>query len=148
MRKGRINFWPHTLYRSDGEVVINLVLYGPRGHREPGYLATSLVDSRRAVRMYRKRMQPEQYFKDGKQSFGLNRSALITPDWLQRLLVALLLASCLLVLAGMRASPTFRRSMCSRRNLDTLHLGYQYCLTTPDPSDNLFAIQGYQTGNS
>ena len=107
--KGRINFWPHTLYRSDGAVVINLALYWARGHREPWYLATSLTDPRKAVRMYRKRMQPEQYFKDGKQRFGLNHSTVTTTDRLQRLLVALLLACCLLILAGMRASPTFRR---------------------------------------
>ena len=63
LRKGRILFWPQTLYRSDGAAVINLVLYWARGHREPWYLATSLTNPRRAVRMYRKRMQPEQYFK-------------------------------------------------------------------------------------
>ena len=74
LRKGRILFWPQTLYRSDGAVVINLILYWACGHREPWYLATSLADPRQAVRMYRKRMQPEQYFKDGKQCFGLNRS--------------------------------------------------------------------------
>ena len=52
LRKGQINFWPQTLYRSDGAVVINLVLYWARGHREPWYLATSLADPRKAVRMY------------------------------------------------------------------------------------------------
>ena len=70
LRKGRILFWPQTLYRSDGAVVISLALYWARGHREPRYMATSLSDHRQAVRMYRKRMQPEQYFKDGKQRFG------------------------------------------------------------------------------
>ena len=44
--KVRINFWPHTLYRSDGaEKVINLVLYWARGHRAAlQYLATSLTN--------------------------------------------------------------------------------------------------------
>ena len=144
--KGRINFWPHTLYRSDGAVVINLALYWARGHREPWYLATSLTDPRKAVRMYRKRMQPEQYFKDGKQRFGLNHSTVTTTDRLQRLLVALLLACCLLILAGMRASPTFRRQVCSRGKLGILHLGYEYYLATPDPPLNLFNIQLHQTG--
>ena len=37
LRKGRIRFWPQTLYRADGAVVINLVLYWARGHREPPY---------------------------------------------------------------------------------------------------------------
>lgn len=51
LRKGRINCWPQTLYRSDGAAVINLILYWARGHREPWYLATSLTDPRQAVRM-------------------------------------------------------------------------------------------------
>ena len=146
LRKGRILFWPQTLYRSDGAVVINLVLYWAHGHREPWYLATSLTDPRKAVRMYRKRMQPEQYFKDGKQRFGLNRSTVTTTDRLQRLLVGLLLACCLLILAGMRVSQTFRRQVCSRGKLGILHLGYEYYLATPDPPDNLLPIQRHQTG--
>jgi len=146
LRKGRINFWPQTLYRSDGAVVINLVLYWARGHREPWYLATSLTDPRLAVKMYRKRMQPEQYFKDGKQRFGLDRSTVTTTARLQRLLVALLLACCLLILAGMRASPTFRRQVCSRGKLGILHLGYEYYLATPDPPDDFFTIARRQTG--
>ncbi len=146
LRKGRILFWPRTLYRSDGAVVINLVLYWARGHREPWYLATSLADPRQAVRMYRKRMQPEQYFKDGKQRFALNRSTVTTTDRLQRLLVALLLACCLLILMGMRASPTFRRQVCSRGKLGILHLGYEFYLVTPDPPHNLFTIKPRQTG--
>ena len=126
LRKGRILFWPQTLYRADGAAVINLILYWARGHREPWYLASSLTDPRQAVRMYRKRMQPEQYFKDGKQRFGLNRSTVTTTHRLQRLLVGLLLACCLLILAGVRASPTFRRQVCSRGKLGTLNLGYEY----------------------
>ena len=146
LRKGRILFWPQTLYRSDGAVVINLVLYWARGHREPWYLATSLSDHRQAVRMYRKRMQPEQYFRDGKQRFGLNRSTVTTTDRLQRLLVGLLLACCLLILLGIRASPTFRRQVCSRGKLGVLNLGYEYYLATPDPPHHLFAIHPHQTG--
>ena len=146
LRKGRILFWPQTLYRSDGAAVINLALYWARGHREPWYLATSLTDPRKAVRMYRRRMQPEQYFKDGKQRFGLNRSTVTTTGRLQRLLVGLLLACCLLILMGMRVSSTFRRQVCSRGRLGILHLGYEYYLATPDPPANLFPIQRYQTG--
>ena len=146
LRKGRILFRPQTLYRSDGAVVINLVLYWARGHREPWYLATSLSNPRQAVRMYRKRMQPEQYFRDGKQRFGLNRSTVTTTDRLQRLLVGLLLACCLLILAGLRTSPTFRKQVCSRGKLGILHLGYEYYLATPDPPYHLFAFQRHQTG--
>ena len=146
LRKGRINFWLQTLYRSDGAVVINLVLYWARGHREPWYLATSLTDPRQAVKMYRKRMQPEQYFKDGKQRFGLSRSTVTTTHRLQRLLVGLLLACCLLILVGLRVSPTFRRRVCSRGKLGILNLGYEYYLATPDPPNNLFDIHRHQTG--
>ena len=135
-------------------MVINLVLYWARGHREPPYqvrgrlwyLASSLADPRKAARMYRRRMQPEQYFKDGKQRFGLDRSTVTTTDRLQRLLVGLLLACCLLILAGIRASPTFRRQVCSRGKLGILHLDYEFYLATPDPPDNLFTIHPHQTG--
>ena len=149
LRKGRILFWPQTLYRSDGAVVINLILYWARGHREPWYLATSLTDTRKAVRMYRRRMQPEQYFKDGKQRFGLDRSMVTTTGRLQSAsggLVGLLLACCLLILMGMRTSPTFRRQVCSRGKLGILHLGYEYYLATPDPPDHLFSVHHRQTG--
>ena len=146
LHKGRIQFWPQTLYRSDGAVVINLVLYWARGHRECWYLATSLTDPRQAVRMYRRRMQPEQYFKDGKQRFGLDQSTGTTTGRLQRLLVAVLLACCLLMLAGMRASAAFRRQVCSRGKLGILHLGYEYYLATPDPPHHLFVPPLYQTG--
>ena len=91
-------------------------------------------------------MQPEQYFRDGKQRFGLDRSVVTTTARLQRLPVALLLACCLLILAGMRASRTFRRQVCSRGKLGILHLGYEYYLATPDPPENLFDIHRHQTG--
>ena len=126
----------HTGYPVDcvirlrGGVVINPVLYWARGHRDPWYLA----DPHQVARMYRKRMQPERYFKDGKQHFGLNRSTVTTTGRLQRLL------------AGMRASPAFRRQVCSRGKLGILHLGYEYYVATPDLPDNLFAIQRHQTG--
>ena len=146
LRKDRINLRPQTLYRSDGAEIINLTLYWARGHREPWYLATSLADPRRAVRMYRHRMQPEQYFKDGKQHFGLDRSTVTTTDRRQRLLVGLLLACCRLVLAGLRVSPTFRRQVRSRGKLGILHLGYEYYLATLDPPHNFFDTHRRQTG--
>ena len=146
LRKGRILFWPQTLYRADGAVVINLVVYWARGHREPWYLTTSLTDPCQAVRMYRKRMQPEQYFKDGKQRFGLNRSTVTTTDRLQRLLVGLLQACCLLILAGLRTSRSFRRPVCSQGKLGILNLGYEFYLATPDPPPQLFAPPTRQTG--
>ena len=151
LRKGRILFWPQALYRSDGAVVINLALYSARGHQEPWYLATSLDNPLVGVRMYRRRMQPEQYFpeqyfKDGKQHLGLDRSTVTTTSRLQRLLVALLLACCLLILAGLRVSATFRRRVCSRGTLGILHLGWEYYLATPDPPPQLFPPTLHQTG--
>ena len=83
--------------------------------------------------MHGRQMQPEHYCKDGTQRPGLNRSAVTTTDPLQRLLAGLLLAWCLLILAGLRASPIFRRQVCSRGKLGILNLGYEYYLATPDP---------------
>ena len=57
--------------------------------------------------------------------------------------MGLLLACCLLILAGMLVSPTFRRQVWSRGKLGILRLGYEYYLATPDP---LFTVQHCQTG--
>ena len=57
-----------------------------------------------AARHYRQRMQPEQYFRDGKQYFALDRGTVKTTARLGRMLVGLLLACCLLLLAERRAS--------------------------------------------
>ena len=76
--RGRIRFLNRVRYRQDGAVAANPVWYWARGHRERWYPATSLADPRPAGRMYRRRMPPEQYFQDGKQRFGLDRSAVTT----------------------------------------------------------------------
>ena len=112
LRPNRYVFLPGAQYRSDGAVAVNLVLCWGRGHREPWYLATSLPDAKVAVQHYRRRMQPEQYFRDGKQYFALDRGTATTTARLSRLLVGLLLACCLLLLAGRRASWRFRRRLC------------------------------------
>ena len=70
LRPGRYVFLPGAQYRSYGVVMVNLVLYWSREHQEPWYLATSLPDAKVAVRHYRQRMQPERYFRDGKQYFA------------------------------------------------------------------------------
>ena len=112
LRKRRFIFIRGAQYRQDQAVRINLVLFWGSRHKQPWYLATSLSDPKLAVKMYRQRMQPEQYFKDGKQRFDLNSSTVTTSSRMQRLLVTVLLACCLLILASIRTSPTFRRRVC------------------------------------
>ena len=90
-------------------------------------------------------MQPEQYFRNGKQRFRLNRNTVTATDGLQRLLVGLLPACCLMMLARLRASPTFRRRICSRGKMGILHLGYEHYLATLDPLENLFSLHHRQT---
>jgi len=51
-----------------------------------------------------------------------------------------------LILAGIRASPTFRRQVCSRGKLGIVNLGYEYYLATPDLPDNVFTVHRHQTG--
>ena len=70
LRPGRYAFLPGGSHCSDGAATVNQALYRGRGHREPWYLATSLSDAKGAARHYRQRMQPEQYFRDGKQYFA------------------------------------------------------------------------------
>ena len=65
-----MRFYLGGSHRSDGAATVNQALYRGRGHQEPWYLATSLSDAKVAARHYRQRMQPEQYFRDGKQYFA------------------------------------------------------------------------------
>ena len=140
LRPNRYVFLPGAQYRSDGAATVNLVLYWGRGHREPWYLATSLPDAKVAVAQYRKRMQPEQYFRDGKQYFALDRGTAKTTERLGRMLVGLLLACCLLLLGGRRASWRFRRRVCSWGKLGLLRLGMECYLATPEPPPRWFGL--------
>lgn len=138
--KQRSVFIQRVHYRQDQAVRTNLVLFWGRGHKEPWFLATSLSDPRLVVKMYRRRMQPEQYFKDGKQRFDLDSATVTTTSRMQRLLVAVLLACCLLILAGIRTSRSFRRQVCSWGRLGVLHLGLEYYLATTDPPPHYFGL--------
>jgi len=83
-------------------------------------------------------MQPEQYFRDGKQYFALDRGTVTTTARLGRMLVGLLLACYLLLLVGRRASWWFRRRVCSWGKLGLLRLGMEYYPATPEPQPGRF----------
>lgn len=122
--------------RRRGAVVVNLVLCWGSGHKEPWHLATSLSDAPLAVKMHRKRMQPERYFRDGKRRFDLDSTTVSSSRRLQRLLAGVLLARAILILVGlilvgMKAPASFRRQARSWGRLGVLHLGLEYCLATP-----------------
>ena len=73
------------------------------------------------VGQYRQRMPPEQYFRDGKQYFALDKGTAKTTGRLGRMLVRLLLVCCLL-LSGRRASWQFRWKVCSWGHLRQMRL--------------------------
>ena len=56
------------------------------------------------------------------------------------MLVGLLLACCLLLLAGRRASWRFRRRVCSWGKLGLLRLGMECYLATPEPPPRWFGL--------
>lgn len=68
-----------------------------------------MKDVKSAVSKYRHRMQSERYFRDGKQYFALDRATVTVMEELKCMLVRLLLACCVLLLAGLRAPWSFRR---------------------------------------
>ena len=103
-------------------------------------MATSLPDAKVAVRHYRQRMQPEQYFRDGKQYFALDQGTVTTTARLGRMLVGLLLECCLLLLTGRRASWRFRRWVCSWGKLGLLQLGMERYLVAPEPPPRWFGL--------
>ena len=59
---------------------------------------------------------------------------------LGRMLVGLLLACCLLLLVGRRASWQFRRRVCSRGKLGLLRLGMERYLAAPEPPPGWFGL--------
>ena len=59
---------------------------------------------------------------------------------LGRMLVGLLLACCLLLLVGRRASWRFRRRVCSWGKLGLLRLGMERYLATPEPPPRWFGL--------
>ena len=146
LRRRRCAMTRSARYRKDGATKVNMVLYWGVGRKEPWHLATSLSDPKLAVKMYRKRMQPEQCFRDGKQRFDLDSATATTSARLQRLLTAVVLACCLLILAGMRTSAKFRRQVCSRGRLGVLNLGLEYYLATPNPPLKRFGLAQPQSG--
>ena len=115
---------------------------GVGGIGKPWYLATSLPDAKVAVRHYRQRMQPEQYFRDGKQYFALDRGTATTTARLSRLLVGLLVACWLLLLAGRRASWRFRRRLCfvGEAGWDCCGWAWMCYLATPEPPPGWFGL--------
>ena len=56
------------------------------------------------------------------------------------MLVELLLACCLLLLVGQRASWRFRRRVCSWGKLGLLRLGMECYLVTPEPPPGWFGL--------
>ncbi len=146
LRRQRYVLLRRVKYRRDGAVTTNLVLFWGRGHQSAWYLATSLSDAKIAVKMYRKRMQPEQYFKDGKQRFDMDSTTVTTSGRLGRLLLGVAVACVALILVGMRASASFRRKVCSWGRLGVLHLGLEYYLAMPDPPLKYFGIPHPQSG--
>ena len=93
-----------------------------------------------------KRMQPEQYFKDGKQRFDMDSTTVTTSGRLGRLLLGVAIACVALILVGMRASASFRRKVCSWGRLGVLHLGLEYYLAMLNPPLKYFGIPHPQSG--
>ena len=90
-------------------------------------------------------MQPEQYFRDSKQYFALDRGTATTTARLGRMLVGLLLACCLLLLVARRASWRLRR-VCSWGQLGLLRLGMEYYPATPEPQPGWFGRPPHESG--
>ena len=131
LRKNRYVILLNVKYRSDCVATTNIVLYWDRCHKDPWYLATSLSNPRKAVINYRKRMQPEQYFRDGKQYFELDKGTVTTTERLGRMLTGLLLGCSLLLIVARRSKGSFRKQVCSWGKMGLLRMGIEYYDATP-----------------
>ena len=133
LRPNRYVFLPGAQYRSDGAVVVNLVLYWGGDIGNPGIWQHRCPMPRWWCGNIANGCRLEQYFRDGKQYFALESGNGNHHGAAERMLVGLLLACCLLLLAGRRASWQFRRRVCSWGKLGLLRLGMEHYLVTSDP---------------
>jgi len=107
-----------------------LVLYWQKGEKKPWYLATNLLDSRQALRLYRRRMWIEEMFGDMKKhGFDLEASHLRHFLRLSRLTLAVCLLYLWLVALAehvLTAGLTAEIDRSDRHDLSLFRLGWDF----------------------
>lgn len=124
----------------------HLVLYWQTGEKKPWYLATNLLDARRALRLYRRRMWIEEMFGDMKKhGFDLEASHLRHFLRLSRLTLAVCLLYLWLVALAehvLTAGLTAEIDRSDRHDLSIFRLGWDFverrlALADPIPAVSL-----------
>ena len=80
--------------------------------------------------------------------FDLDSTTVASSNRLQRLVVGALLACAILILSGMRPSPSFRRQVYSWGRIGVLHLGLEYYLSAPEPPLRYLGLPDRQSGHA
>lgn len=102
--RGKVYWLPGALYREDGVIRVNLVLFWDWGMEEPWYLATNFSKPRQAIKWYSRRMQEEEMFRDDKGPLGMREWWRVkNSSRKDRLLFGLMLAYLILAWIGVKA---------------------------------------------
>ena len=143
--KGQPIWIGHVLLTKASPYPTHLVLFWQTGEAKPWYLATNLLDTRAALRLYRQRMWIEEMFGDMKKhGFDLEASHLRHFQRLSRLTLAVCLLYLWLIAMAehvIRAGFTREIDRSDRRDLSIFRLGWDFLerrLALFDPIPSVF----------
>jgi len=116
--------------------------------KEPWYLVTNPGDPAEALRLYRRRMVIEEFFRDCKRELGLRKAQVRQWHRLDGLLLALLVVYLLLALLGLSHSlAAYKRLVLTHGKASFCWLAFQW-LKRPPPNAGrlLYQALGVQSG--
>ena len=123
--------WCPNGYLSQSDIYpVSILVYWPKGEKEPWCLATNLPDASLTLRYYRRRMWIEEMFADFKKhGFDLESTMLRNPPRLSRLTLAVAFLYVWLLSTGSRAIRAGLRHLIDRkdrRDLSLFQIGLRF----------------------
>jgi hypothetical protein len=149
LRRGQVKDLGWVTYRGEDGVRTRVVCAWERGKKEPWYLMTNVEDAARAVcALYAKRMQIEEWFRDGKgvrRGFQMRGMRLKEAGRYERMMLVLAVAYWWLVLVGWDAERRGKHRcilQCTskRRVLSLFQVGYHYLTRWDGSPAHLFTL--------
>jgi hypothetical protein len=149
LRRGQAKDLGWVKYRGEKGVRTRVVCVWERGKKEPWYLMTNVEDAPRKVgTLYAKRMQVEEWFKDGKgvrRGFQMRGMRLKGSARYERMMLVLAVAYWMLVLIGWDAERQGKHrqvlaNTMKRRVMSLFQVGYYYLARWEASCARLFTL--------
>jgi hypothetical protein len=149
LRRGQVKDLGWVKYRGQNGVRTRVVCGWEKGKKEPWYLMTSVEDgARKVMAFYAKRMQIEEWFRDGKgmrRGFQMRAMKLKGARRYERMMLVLAVAYWWLVLIGWDAERKGKHRQilqCTskRRVMSLFQVGYHYLVPWEASTAHLFTL--------